>query len=145
MNPGKAPWLFKAKKMMEDWKGYKVADQFVLTTSNILFLLLVVERLQGSWPLCVDYNYVAISEVLGHYMGNYPAVTIQDFALAKELFNRLDNIDEWPLDVGLYLDFEEKKTTQECWGQGSYSWKMIIMVFSGRNGAGEARQLFHDI
>ena len=48
MNPGKAPWLFKAKKMMEDWKGYKVADQFVLTTSNILFLLLVVERLQGS-------------------------------------------------------------------------------------------------
>ena len=106
MNPGKAPWLFKAKKMMEDWKGYKVADHFVLTTSNILFLLLVVERLQGSWPLCVDYNYVAFSEVLGHYMGNYPAVTIQDFALAKELFNRLDNIDEWPLDVGLYLDFE---------------------------------------
>ena len=109
MNPGKAPWLFKAKKMMEDWKGYKVADQFVLTTNNVLFLLLVVERLQGSWPLCVYYNYVAISEVLGHYMGNYPAVTIQDFALAKELFNRLDNIDEWPLDVGLYLDFEKKQ------------------------------------
>ena len=28
------------------------------------------------------------SQVIGHYMGNYPAVTIQDFSLAKELFNR---------------------------------------------------------
>ena len=75
MNPGKAPWLFKAKKMMEDWKGYKVADHFVFTTIT------------------------AFSEVLGHYMGNYPAVTIQDFALAKELFNRLYNIDERSLDL----------------------------------------------
>ena len=99
-----------------------------------------LERLQGSWPLCVYYNYVAFSEVLGHYMGNYPAVTIQDFALAKELFNRLYNIDEWSLDIALDLDLEK-----ECWGQGCYSWKIIITVFSERNGAGEARQLFHDI
>ena len=83
MNPGKAPWLFKAKKMMEEWKGYKVAEHFVFTTIT------------------------AFSEVLGHYMGNYPAVTIQDFALAKELFNRLYNIDEWSLDIGLDLDLEK--------------------------------------
>ena len=144
MNPGKAPWLFKAKKMMEDWKGYKVADPFVLTTSNILFLLLVVERLQGSWPLCVYYNYVAFSEVLGHYMGNYPAVTIQDFALAKELFNRWYNIDEWSLDFGLDLIWKKRKNA-EAKDVIQYSWNMIITVFSGRNGAGEARQLFHDI
>ena len=24
MPPSKAPWLFKAKKMMEEWKSYKV-------------------------------------------------------------------------------------------------------------------------
>ena len=112
MNPGKAPWLFKAKKMMEDWKGYKVADHFVFSTIT------------------------AFSEVLGHYMGNYPAVTIQDFALAKELFNRLYNIDERSLDL---------EKTQKCRIQGCYSSKMIITVFSGRSGAGEARQLFHDI
>ena len=32
-----------------------------------------------------------MTQVIGHYMGNYPAVTIQDFALAKELFNRFQN------------------------------------------------------
>ena len=41
-------------------------------------------------------------------MGNYPAVTIQDFALAKELFNRLYNIDEWSLDIALDLDLEKE-------------------------------------
>ena len=40
-------------------------------------------------------------------MGNYPAVTIQDFALAKELFNRLYNIDERSLDIRLDLDLEK--------------------------------------
>ena len=89
MNPGKAPWLFKAKTMMEEWKGYKVADHFVFTTIT------------------------AFSEVLGHYMGNYPAVTIQDFALAKELFNRLDNIDERSLDIELDLDLEKKHKNAE--------------------------------
>ena len=89
MTPSKAPWLFKAKKMMEEWKSYKVNAK--VSWSNWII---------GKSYFCQDFNFsiykihkkhVFMTQVIGHYMGNYPAVTIQDFALAKELFNRFQN------------------------------------------------------
>ena len=46
---------------------------------------------------------------------------------------------------GLWIGFGEKRKNAEAKDVIQYSWNMIITVFSGRNGAGEARQLFHDI
>jgi len=81
MPPSKAPWLFKAKKMMEGWKKYKV---------------------------------------IGHYMGNYPAVTIQDFTLAKELFNREEWCGRGKTIISRYLRSDSGKNKGIIFSDGQY-------------------------
>ena len=56
--------------------------------------------------------------VLGHFVGNWPTVTIQDFALARELFAREEWCGRLNTLVCRYLRSDKGKNRVRSWRQG---------------------------
>ena len=61
---------------------------------------------RGSKPRKEYWHY----RLLGHFLGNWPAVTIQDFALARELFAREEWSGRGNSLVSLYLRSDRGKS-----------------------------------